>query len=292
MSISKTEKEIIKNYKKALTDIRLEIAKLYEKYADQDDKLTYSQMAKYNQLKNLDKNIMEQLKKTTALNADEIKELSKMSFNEGYYRTAFNIESNVKADLEYGLLSESTIRASVEAKIDKLTLSQRLEKNRRNITAVIRDEITQGLIKGEAYNKMANRIKESLGQDASKALRVARTEAHRNQQNGKLQSMQYAESKGVKMQKRWVSTLDKKTRDSHQSMDGQVVDIDKDFESPSGARGKSPGNLGSAKEDVRCRCDMISFIEGYEPKVRRARDEGIIEYTTYKEWLKQKGVNE
>jgi hypothetical protein len=73
-------------------------------------------------------------------------------------------------------------------------------------------------------------------------------------------------------------------------MDGQKRALDENFNSPSGASGPCPGSLGTSSEDIRCRCAMREEIAGYEPKVRRARDEGIIPYQRYDEWAKAKGI--
>jgi len=47
-----------------------------------------------------------------------------------------------------------------------------------------------------------------------------------------------------------------------------------------------PGELGGpAEEVINCRCTYTGVIAGYEPEARRARDEGIIPYTNYKDWF-------
>ncbi|MNH45229.1 hypothetical protein D3C79_1076160 [compost metagenome] len=50
--------------------------------------------------------------------------------------------------------------------------------------------------------------------------------------------------------------------------------------------------MGSAKDDINCRCSIRTEIVGYEPTVRRARDDNgksvLIPYTTYDEWAKNR----
>jgi hypothetical protein len=92
------------------------------------------------------------------------------------------------------------------------------------------------------------------------------------------------------MKKVWTSTLDDKTRDTHQALDGEVVGMDEDFISPSGARGSAPGLLGDASEDINCRCSLRYEVMGMKSSVRREGRGGIIPYTTYKEWAQDKGI--
>jgi len=44
------------------------------------------------------------------------------------------------------------------------------------------------------------------------------------------------------------------------------------------------GNINNGIIVHNCRCSMISIIEGYKPKLRRARGEGVIPYTNYNDW--------
>jgi len=291
----KTEKELIANYRKALNDIRAKMALIYEKYSV-DGSLTFAEMAKYNRYVGLNKSIEKQLKELTGKNAKITRILSGTVYQESYYRTAFFFEEGVQAKLGYGLLNPEVIKAAVQNPISGLTLNQTLEKNRLNIITKIKQEITQGLVKGEPYSKMARRIKDTLGGDAYKAVRVAQTEAHRCQSQGTLESGYHAAKKGVDMWKVWDATLDGKTRPSHQALDQQKVGVDEDFKSPvTGAEGPGPGLMGVAAEDINCRCQPRFEIKGYAPTKRYAREEEgkrgkVIPYTNYENWAKAKGL--
>lgn len=64
--------------------------------------------------------------------------------------------------------------------------------------------------------------------------------------------------------KMWLDSGDQVVRDTHDAMNGQIVGIDEDFRSPSGAHGPHPGALGRASEDVNCRCASRPIIDGEE----------------------------
>ena len=76
---------------------------------------------------------------------------------------------------------------------------------------------------------------------------------------------------GIRMKKRWIATLDGRTRDSHRKLHGKTVDVDEKF--PNGLM--FPGDpRGDAKELYQCRCDMVAIVEG-------VNDEDMM---TYSEW--------
>jgi len=212
------------------------------------------------------------------------------TYKSSYYRTAYAIEKEVQARLSYMPLDIARIKAAIQNPITGLTLNQILEKNRDAIISKINQEITRGLIKGQSYGKMANAIKETLGNDAKKSLLVAQTEAHRVHNQARLESVGHADDLGVEQVKVWVATLDSRTRDAHQSLDGVEVGVDDDFKSSAGGRGPAPGMMGTAADDCNCRCTMRIEIKGFKPEFRRVRGEGVVPYQNYREWEKAKGL--
>ena len=135
-------------------------------------------------------------------------------------------------------------------------------------------------------------LKKEVNSEYNKAIRIVRTENTRIAGQAKQNSLQHAESLGIKMKKRWVASLDRRTRSSHGHLDGQIIGVDEYFEAD-GYRALAPGGFGVAHLDIHCRCIIISVIEGYEPTTRRAAiyDESgnktgseIIKYKTYDEW--------
>ena len=55
-----------------------------------------------------------------------------------------------------------------------------------------------------------------------------------------------------------------------------------------GLQAEAPRLFGVAEEDIRCRCTMITLVEGYSLEFRRARGEGVIPYKTFDEWKKNR----
>jgi hypothetical protein len=88
-----------------------------------------------------------------------------------------------------------------------------------------------------------------------KVLNVARQEA----------TDQVIEATGIdpgNVKRRWMATLDARTRDTHASLDGQERGLDEPFESDSGALLMYPGDPNAPPEEViNCRCTIAINIE-------------------------------
>jgi SPP1 gp7 family putative phage head morphogenesis protein len=281
-----TEKELIKAYSLSLKEIRGYMAEVYEKYGTPDG-LPYSEMQKYNRMKSLEEQIKKILFELTGKNAKTLEQTLKDIYELSYYSTGFALESESQVKLSYAMINEEVVNQAVQNPISGLTLNDRLEKNRIELIYRVRQEITQGLILGESYQKIAKRLKDTFEGDVKKSIRVAQTEAHRIKNTARYESLQHAQAKGIELKKKWISTLDSKTRDRHQKLDGQTVDLDKPFKSD-GAEAMHPGGFGKASEDINCRCTFISVLDGFEPTVRASRGEDgktkVIPYVNYQEW--------
>ena len=83
--------------------------------------------------------------------------------------------------------------------------------------------------------------------------------------------------------------MDTRTRDAHGYLDGEYADDEGNFSSTAGGYGPAPGMMGNASDNINCRCRVVEEIEGFSPDLRRIRGEGIVEYTTFIDWAKDKG---
>ena len=285
-------------YKKANRSVRSQLEKYHRKYAVKG-KLTYAEMTKYNRLANLEKDINKELGRLSGIVTRNTKTLAGDVYQESYFRTAFALEKESQLKLGFGQLSPNTVQRAIENPYREIALNA----NKERVREQVKRAVTQGLIEGEAYTETASRVQDALESNLNNAERIARTEGHRAREVAALDSMEHAEKMGVKMKKRWVATLDGRTRDGHGELDGTEIPVDDDFESPEGGRGPAPGELNNAEDDINCRCTTIAVIEGYEPEKRRIRDEGavkdkdgkIVRYDavpqrSYSEWKRDKEI--
>lgn len=277
------EKELIRNYQLTLKELRGQIALIHEKY-DGD----WIEMNKYNRLTKLEKQVAQEIGKLTGKNAQTLKRGMMEAYEESYYSTAYVMTNEVKTDLGFSKLDRKLVEKSIHNPLDRVGFLKRNRMNQERLTIQLREQITQSLNLGEGYAKAAARIKDRMDVGASKVIRIAQTEMHRVRNAASLDSMMEGRELGINIEKTWLASGDASTRDSHQELDGVTIPLDEEFHGEDGS-GLSPSNLGSASEDINCRCTMIETISGLQPKARAIRGAGVTEYATYKEF-KEEGL--
>lgn len=277
-----TEEKIQAIYRTLEDDLNAFIAKEYRKYADENGQLYMSyldskrQRAKFLQeiVENVD-NITPELKKTlTSLVNKTYEECYKgMAETVTQAATAENIAEVVKSLS----VRPETLKRAVENNISKLTLPQVLQKHRAEIIYQIQQELNIGLINGDRYERMANRISERVGVSMSKARNIVRTESHRNIESGMMDCAENIDKKldgsDLIYAATWKTMKDSRVRPQvmrrtkhgwkhgyskngadHMKMEGVTVRVGELFDLGGGVKTKAPSQSGVAAHDCNCRC--------------------------------------
>jgi uncharacterized protein with gpF-like domain len=280
-NLSAYEREVMFNYAASLKAIRQDIGKIYERYAE-NGKLTNAEMSKYNRLASLERQLTEDLRPGFRKNTALLERMSKVEYEEGFFRTAWAIDQNTGVALRWGLLNPKAVEAAVANPLRKIA-ETRLKQDG---IIKIRRAVSQGLIQGLSYPNMMRGIKDAINGNAADALRIVRTEGQRAQTLGQQANYERARDIGVEVVEIWDAALDDRTRDSHGALDGQPAQYDADAQPywfVGGHRTHGPGQSGVAEEDCNCRCRVRGEVEGFAPEKRRVAGE-ITKYQTYSEW--------
>lgn len=291
----KAEKELEVLFAERLKVIRRELADMYEKYQSDDPHVTWTEFNKYNRLNKELARIGQMLTEDYKQIAKAIKQTQHNTYIEKYMMSLYLYEMASQSSMTFDVPTASVINAAIEQPIEFIRLVPTLQKHRNEVLKRIRIHITQGIMSGEGYSKIAKALRDDIGMAKAQSLRVARTEEGRAMSQAGLDSAMVAKDNGFKMKKRWSSTKDTRTRDTHRHLDGQSVDIDANFKS-SGCVGQAPHlfvGVASAKENINCRCSLLYYIDEDDlPGVMRVRnDDGtteVIPHMTYLEWEKYK----
>jgi SPP1 gp7 family putative phage head morphogenesis protein len=125
----------------------------------------------------------------------------------------------------------------------------RIKKITDTTREVIRKSLDKSITQGLGIDEAAKELmKEWKGISKTRAKVIARTEIVSASNAG---SFIGAQSTGLDLQKVWLSTRDSRTRDSHQHLDGEKVEMEEIFSN--GLR--YPGDpRGVAREVIQCRC--------------------------------------
>ena len=166
---------------------------------------------------------------------------------------------------------EQAARAiQIDSKISE-GLYQRLGVDTRLLKNAIRANVSRGIASSASWAQVARNIQNRMNAGMNRAIRIARTEGHRIQNESRFDAQAKAKQGGANVVKQWDSTLDKRTRPTHQQLDGQIREINEPFEIPSnGRKSMYPGGFGIAAEDINCRCAILQ-------RARWALDDGELQ---------------
>lgn len=275
------EKEIRRLYKSMLKDLQQFMSETYIQYA-KDDKLTYAilQEAGYNA--RFLEEVEQRLNITTPKASKMLRELVEETYKSAYEGMVDGV-AKASDDLET-VFAESVaitpeqIKRAVENPVNGLTLSDTLERHRKDIIYSIKQTVGVGLMNGDRYTTMAKRIAQQVDGDYKKAIRIARTETHRVREAGNHDAALGVDTElqkgttGMRMCKTWKTMKDERVRPqrrkkgkkgwstkmgkgaNHIKLDGQTVLATEPFDLLDGNTATAPGNSGVAGHDINCRC--------------------------------------
>ena len=224
-------------------------------------------------------------------------------FSENYNHNAY--ETEVNTGVSFDIYNEEAVKKLSEDD-PKMLPEWRIDEDKDYIwnRQKVENAITQGIIQGESVDQIAQRLADVLKTTNMNKMRMfARTAMTGAQNAGRQKQMEDAEAKGIKLKKRWVASLDNRTRDAHQKLDGQTVPVSESFNVvlKNGHDGhiRYPGDPNADPSNVyNCRCTMIEIFDGIKRKnQRRAYEEPdetgrrrsyIVEDMNYLEWLEWK----
>lgn len=223
------------------------------------------------------------------------------SLNRNY--AAYTIEQ-VAGDVGFDLWDEQTVKRLIVEQPDLMPYYPPKRAVKRGIDLAwgkrqITAQVTSGILQGESIKHLADRLQKNIpDMNRDSAIRAARTAVTGAQNAGRQDSYDAAVKMGIDLAKRWVATLDGRTRHDHAVADGQVVSEDEPFE-VGGEKLMYPGDpSGSPWNVYNCRCTVIAQVKGVDMSdaKRRARDQEtgrnvVIDNMTFKEWERWKRGN-
>ncbi len=309
-------KEIVTQYSNAYKKIDALIKKMYTDVLSGLDKDQYmAEMLKFNRLDKLIKKVDAEYNKS-AIKAGALQaESSKTGMSNVYYDNMYSV-NQFSADVDkphFTTLDQIALWVAVYGlgkMIDKIkkkdipkyaiydpkygALNEVLKTNRLKDLSTINRIINQGLKKGDSYTTTVKELKRVLNISANNAWRIARTEGNRTMNSGAYEQSIASSNAGVDLKRRYIATLDNRTRPQSSSMDGDEVDVDEPFTFPNGVKAFIVGNSGVAEYDINDRCTSIDIVEGLDPSVRTQKlpdgKSEIISYKNHPEWMKENGL--
>ena len=249
------EKKVIKkleaNYQDALDEINSKIELLMARQ-DADMQHVIYQVEYQKALKDQVSAILEQLHNNEF---ETVSEYLAQSYEDGFIGTMYDIQGQ-GIPLIIPIDQEQVVAAiQHETKLSE-SLYMALGKDTKDLSKKIAGEISRGISNAAMYTEIARNIAAWGRIPMNNAMRIARTEAHRIQIQATADAQWKAKENGADVVKQWDAALDRKTRKSHRELDGQIRELDEEFE-VNGHKAMQPGGFGRPEEDINCRCALL-----------------------------------
>lgn len=254
------EKKIIRQlkqvYRQAAKDCEAKIAELNSRTDMQNlQSIIYQKQYQQALKKQLD-GILDTLQNNEF---DSIAKYLTQSYENGFYGTLYDLHGQ-GIPVIFPIDQKQVVKAiQTDTKLSEGMYS-RLGEDTAYLKKSIRAELSRGISNGSSWLEIASHIANGMNSPFKKAInnaiRIARTEGHRIQNQAQMDTITTAKKNGADVVKQWDSTMDDRTRDSHRILDGQIREIEDYFE-VNGHRALHPGAFGVASEDIHCRCCML-----------------------------------
>lgn len=243
-------------------------------------KIQLAQGQKWNDtIKAISKDYSEIQKITAEMTNEHMDEVFANNINYGTYE----IERGIGINTSFTLYNTDAVRQLLVDNpelLPKPDITKLIPKAERWNMQKVNSALLQGILQGDSIDKIASRLRRVTSMNMASSVRNARTMTTRAENAGRVRAYERAQDLGIEVMKKWVATLDHRTRDSHVDLDGEVVKMNETF-----SNGLDyPGGAGEPAEVYNCRCTMVAEVKGYEYNDNRTskylEDEGM----SYDDW--------
>ena len=201
-------------------------------------------------------------------------------YTDQHQRTAFEFAKETGVGTNFYKINENLVEDIIKKPwaLDGKNFSDRIWSDKEKLINTLHTEMTQWFIRGDSLEDITKRITAKMNVSKSNVKRLVRTESAAYRSKAQLKAFQDLEVEKYQV----LATLDNRTSDICQDMDGKVFDF-KDYE------------IGTTAPPfhVNCRSVTIPYFDDEEEGERAARDPEtgktvyVSDKMTYKEW-KQK----
>ena len=286
----KAFQELKKTYTQALADTKAMVKKLQEDVSILessnlgDKSILQSRIYQLNYQKAMEEQLTSICNVVNSKNVTNIQTFLTKMYQDSYLGVNYNLQKSGIPVLM--AVNPSLIVKSINTPTNKLKFSETLYKRTEELKKAYKEEISRGIATGKGYKEIAKQLDQKTKIGFNNAYRIARTEGGRVSSEASMTAMRDAKAKGADIVKQWLATLDMRTRDVHGRLDGQIREIDENFEID-GYEAQAPHGFGYPEMDINCRCAVLSVprwdIEGFDIRYDDA-NRGLIETQNYQDW--------
>ncbi|MFR7908861.1 MAG: phage minor head protein [Oscillospiraceae bacterium] len=259
------QKELLKHQLKSEKEILSELKKIYESSLSEidekiqillSDELTQSKIYRVEYQKALKGQVSAILENLNSNQYESVSDYLKDCYEDGFIGTLYDLQGQ-GIPLIFPINQEEIVEAIIlDSKISE-GLYTKMGNNVSNLKKRISSEISRGISTASPYAEIARNIRSHANITVNQSMRIVRTEGNRIHNRSALDAALKAKARGADTVKVWDATLDGVTRPHHRQLDGQVRELEEDFE-VDGLTACAPLNFGVAAEDCNCRCVLLT----------------------------------
>lgn len=263
---------------KELTEFKMSLEEFIDKAKDNADGRWTQQLNNVyykSRISRLDALQIQMRQQVEMLSAGEQKALGKLLgdvYEDTYYRTLYEIQKGTGVGASFAKADPEKV---LTTKWVGDNYSGRIWSNRDKLAMELETKLSQSIIRGDSIDRTTRDLAERMNVSYSNAARVVRTESSYIANQATADG--YKES-GIVQEYEYLATLDSRTSDVCQSMDGHVFNLNE----------KNVG-INYPPLHANCRSTVVPYFGDEEPGKRIARDKDGKTYyvdsdTTYKDW--------
>lgn len=204
----------------------------------------------------------------------------------------FQLEKALEMSIGFGVYDTRTVARMLREDPNLLPIPEiDEERDYAWYNRIISNAITQGILQGENLGEIMDRVAYESGEKAEAAmLRNVRTAYTGAQNAGRLEGMRQSKRRGIHVKKRWMASLDDRTREAHADLDGQSVEVDEPFHSQLGDIMYPGDPMADPANVYNCRCTLVYEHPDYPSQIERreGENEERVGALTYKQWRASK----
>lgn len=286
-SINKLEKDLeaiyIKAYAKIKQDLSIEMQKIKELPPTATAQERYIEAQKANRLEKIALKLTDLLNQTNKAAMDISYDTWIKSYIDNYNFASYVLGVGTDNIDNFPPITQNEAEKVLKDDTNPLNIIAMDDlEDKKQLSRDIKSVLIAGVLAGLTISTINKNLKSVIDKNYNQAVKIGTTETGRVESVAKFSVFEKGSNEhGIKQEKEWIATLDKRTRRAHAKADGQTVPLDKPF-IVGGEKMMYPRDpAGGASNVIRCRCQMITKIKDLDPSV--------YDRITYKEWSKKNG---
>lgn len=280
--IEDVEEELYQVYKGSLKTLKKELDKIQDELSKTSDNEEKARLiARSKRIVNQIKKMAYEIQNINKSSIDIIMDNLYTCYTINHEYATYNVEHDSGYDTGYNLFNRDSIKKIVKKELTPFT--EMAYDGLKDQSTIIRDltrEIMQSVLLGESNQKLAKRVAAVTDKNMKQSILIARTEMTRVQNAGRQDAFNRGESMGLKLEKKWISTIDARTRESHARLNGETVGLNDKFSNGL----EYPGGMGAAKEVCNCRCTMVTEFVGLQKSAAELKLDEELKRMSFEQW--------